>query len=68
MEIGAGANGSSSRIGPRSSAAARSPSSTTRATRSRRGEVGTIYITTSLVKAMPYDKDPEKTRVAFRGD
>ncbi|MEO6026372.1 MAG: AMP-binding protein [Candidatus Binatia bacterium] len=32
------------------------------------GEVGNIYITNTLVKAMTYYKDPEKTREAFRGD
>jgi long-chain acyl-CoA synthetase len=32
------------------------------------GEVGNIYITNTLVKAMQYYKDPEKTREAFRGD
>jgi long-chain acyl-CoA synthetase len=32
------------------------------------GEVGNIYITNTLVKAMTYYKDPEKTRSAFRGD
>ena len=32
------------------------------------GEVGNIYITNTLVKAMSYYKDPEKTREAFRGD
>ena len=32
------------------------------------GEVGNIYVTNTLVKAMSYYKDPEKTREAFRGD
>jgi acyl-CoA synthetase (AMP-forming)/AMP-acid ligase II len=32
------------------------------------GEVGNIYLTNSLVKAMTYYKDPEKTREAFRGE
>ena len=34
----------------------------------QRVTVGNIYITNSLVKAMQYYKDPEKTREAFRGD
>lgn len=32
------------------------------------GEVGNIYITNTLVKAMQYYKDPEKTKEAFRGE
>jgi long-chain acyl-CoA synthetase len=32
------------------------------------GEVGNIYVTNQLVKAMQYYKDPEKTKQAFRGD
>ncbi len=32
------------------------------------GQIGNIYITNSLVKAMQYYKDPEKTKSAFRGD
>jgi acyl-CoA synthetase (AMP-forming)/AMP-acid ligase II len=32
------------------------------------GEVGNIYLTNVLVKAMQYYKDPEKTASAFRGD
>jgi long-chain acyl-CoA synthetase len=32
------------------------------------GEVGNIYVTNALVKAMQYYKDPEKTKSAFRGD
>jgi len=32
------------------------------------GEVGNIYISNTLVKAMSYYKDPEKTRAAFRGE
>ena len=37
-------------------------------TRLPAGEVGNIYITNSLVRAMQYYKDPEKTKEAFRGE
>ncbi len=32
------------------------------------GEVGSIYITNALVRAMQYYKDPEKTKEAFHGE
>lgn len=33
-----------------------------------RGEVGEIYVTSSVARTTRYYKDPEKTRQAFRGD